>query len=83
MAHGTPVLTSRNSFMPEVAGSAGLLVDPLQIQSIQSGLEEFITNQNLRTRLSENAWQNVAKYNWDNAANQLLFIFKEAIDARE
>jgi glycosyltransferase involved in cell wall biosynthesis len=38
MVRGTPVLTSNNSSMPEVAGNAGLLIYPLETQSIKNGL---------------------------------------------
>ena len=34
MIRGTPVLTSRRASMPEVAGDAGLLVEPEGVGSI-------------------------------------------------
>jgi len=83
MVHGTPVLTSNNSSMPEVAGNAGLLIDPLDIQSIKNGLEELITNHNLRGALAGNAQENVTRFNWDTAAKQLVSVFEKAISGRE
>ena len=45
MAHGTPVLTSNNSSMPEVVGDAGLLIDAEDVLSIVNGLTQaFIIN---------------------------------------
>jgi glycosyltransferase involved in cell wall biosynthesis len=82
MVHGTPVLTSNNSSMPEVAGNAGLLVDPLDIQSIQDGLGELIINHDLRKNLAGNAQDNVIRFNWDVAAQQLITVFEKAISAR-
>jgi glycosyltransferase involved in cell wall biosynthesis len=82
MVHGTPVLTSNNSSMPEVAGNAGLLVDPLDIQSIQDGLGELIINHDLRKNLAGNAQDNVTRFNWDVAAQQLITVFEKAISAR-
>ena len=38
MSFGVPVLTSSSSSLPEVAGDAGLLVDPLDVDSISRGL---------------------------------------------
>ncbi len=38
MAHGVPVITSQSSAMPEVAGDAALLVDPLNIDQLAHAL---------------------------------------------
>jgi len=82
MVHGTPVLTSNNSSMPEVAGKAGLLIDPLDVKSIKNGLEELITNDDLRRNLADNARNNVTRFNWDAAAKQLVSVFEKAVSAR-
>lgn len=83
MVRGSPVLTSNNSSMPEVAGNAGLLIDPLDTQSIKNGLEELISNHNVRGALADNARANVTRFNWDNAAKQLVSVFEKAIAGRE
>ncbi|MGD0020839.1 MAG: glycosyltransferase family 1 protein [Smithellaceae bacterium] len=82
MAHGTPVLTSDNSSMPEVAGEAGLLVDPLSGDSIQEGLMELISNDKLRKRLASHAKDSAKRFDWDVAAAKLVDVFKKAVDAR-
>ncbi len=43
-----PYITSNNSSMPEVAGDAGLLVDPLSVASIQEGLQKLILDDSFR-----------------------------------
>jgi glycosyltransferase involved in cell wall biosynthesis len=40
MACGTPVVTSRTGAAPEIAGGAAILVDPFDVGSIESGLEQ-------------------------------------------
>ena len=50
---GTPVLTSAASSMPEVAGGAALLVDPLSIDSIREGLAAALSREALRDELRE------------------------------
>jgi glycosyltransferase involved in cell wall biosynthesis len=82
MAHGTPVLTSDNSSMPEVAGEAGLLVDPLSVGSIQEGLMELISNDELRSRLAFRAKDSAKRFDWDVSAAKLVDVFKKAVDAR-
>ena len=44
MACGVPVITSNTSSMPEVAGNAGLLIDPLNIDSIYLSLIKLYNN---------------------------------------
>jgi len=82
MAHGTPVLTANNSSMPEVAGDAGLLVDAQDVGSIANGLNQLITNKELRKKLAENAKSNAARFNWDESARQLVTVFEKTISAR-
>lgn len=52
MQLGTPVLTSRRSSLPEVAGEAALLVDPYSTASIAEGIARLDVDSDLRDRLS-------------------------------
>jgi len=81
-AMGIPVLTSNISSMPEVAGRAGLLVDPNDVQSIRDGLESLATNNTLHARLVENTRPNSARFDWTESALQLVHIFEKAIAKR-
>ncbi len=83
MAYGTPVLTSNNSSMPEVAGDAGLLVDALDTDSIESGLNQLIIDESLRASLADNAKKNAARFDWDESAKQLVTVFEKAISVRK
>jgi glycosyltransferase involved in cell wall biosynthesis len=82
MAHGTPVLTSNNSSMPEVAGDAGLLVDPLSVASIQNGLQKLILNDDFRAILASRTKDSVKRFDWDISASKLVDVFKRAIELR-
>ncbi len=82
MLYGVPVLTSNNSSMPEVAGDAGLLVDALDVDSICEGLEQMISNEDLRNSLGLNAEKSAARFSWDKSASQLAAVFEKAVSAR-
>ena len=82
MNFGTPVLTSNNSSMPEVAGNAGLFVDAQDVNSITDGLHQMISNTELRNKLASHAKSNATRFNWDKSTTQLLTVFKEAIATR-
>ena len=83
MSYGTPVLTANNSSMSEVTGNAGLLVDALDVDSIADGLQEMITNNELRERLAKNAKLNASRFSWDESAKKLVTVFEKAIDLRK
>jgi glycosyltransferase involved in cell wall biosynthesis len=83
MSAGIPVLTSNCSSMPEIAGGAALLVDPLSIDSIQEGLERLLTDPQLRISLSANALKNAMQYSWDKCAGDLMNLFEDAITSHK
>ncbi|MHB9100666.1 MAG: glycosyltransferase family 4 protein [Sulfuricella sp.] len=82
MARGTPVLTSECSSMPEVAGDAGLLVNPHDVGAIANGLSTLIMNEKLRHDLARRAQVNAGRFSWKKAADETLRIFDEAVDER-
>lgn len=82
MARGTPVLTSDCSSMPEVAGDAGLLVNPHDVGSIANGLLTLIINEKLRQDMAQRAQVNAGRFSWQKAADETLRIFDEAVDER-
>jgi glycosyltransferase involved in cell wall biosynthesis len=82
MRYGLPSLTANVSSMPEVAGTAGFLVDPLDTNAITNGLQHMITSSDLRMRLSKAAATEVSRFDWDKAAQQLLELFARRNKAR-
>jgi glycosyltransferase involved in cell wall biosynthesis len=64
MANGTPVLTSDCSSLPEVAGGAALLVDPLDRSAIAAGLVRLAGDTTLRDRLTEAGRRRAAGFSW-------------------
>ncbi len=65
MSYGTPVVTSKGSSTQEVAGTAAVLVDPLDIDSIANGVLQALNHKSElsrlgRTRASEMTWQATA-----------------------
>lgn len=83
MSAGIPVLTSNCSSLPEIAGDAALLVDPLSVDSIQRGLEKLLIDSQFRMVLSSNAKKNSLKYSWDDCSAQTMAVFEEAIALRD
>jgi alpha-1,3-rhamnosyl/mannosyltransferase len=58
------VLTSDRSSLPEVAGDAALLVDPLDRSAIAAGLVRLVADSGLRARLAEAGRRRAAGFSW-------------------
>jgi len=52
MLLGTPVVTSRASSMPEIAGDAAVYVDPYDVDDIADAIKTITADEGLRTELS-------------------------------
>ncbi len=72
MACDTPVVTANISSMPEVAGDAAVLVDPMDSGSIAKGMISIMTDPALRDRLRERGLHRAAQFTWDAAARQTI-----------
>jgi glycosyltransferase involved in cell wall biosynthesis len=77
MAHGTPVLTSDRSSLPEVAGDAALLVDPLDRGAIAKGLHRLVADGDLRERLAAAGPRRAAAFTWRATAAATWATYRE------
>jgi len=78
MAQGCPVVVSNSSSLPEIAGKAGVYVDPKNVESIASGLLTAVRQRNLiqgRIRVKKGLDQ-VSKFSWDKAAKETLDLLE-------
>ena len=67
----TPVICSNTTSMPEIAGNAGLLVNPFEVDSICQGMIEIYNNQTARIKLIENGKIRKNFFSWDKSADLL------------
>ncbi len=72
---GVSVITSNLSSLPEVAGEAGLLVDPHSPQKIAEALEQFLTDETLRNRLRAAIPAQLQKFSWERAARETAQVY--------
>ncbi len=79
-ACGTPVLCSNTSSLPEIAGDAALLVDPLDSADIARGIERIMTDETYRQTLIGEGYRNSKRFNWDRAADQILQTLDKALE---
>lgn len=75
MACGVPVVVSNVGSLPEVAGEAGVLVDPGNIDSIAGGIKEVINApQEKYNNMQEAGLRQAKKFSWEKTARETLKI---------
>ncbi|MBL8994800.1 MAG: glycosyltransferase family 4 protein [Spirochaetia bacterium] len=77
MACGCPVITANVSAMPEVAGNAGILVDPHSVSEIASAVQKITQNPGLRKELVEKGFVQAAGFDWAKTARQTLKVLEK------
>jgi glycosyltransferase involved in cell wall biosynthesis len=76
-ASGCPVITSHSSSMPEVAGNAALLVDPIQHEEITRAMLTIANDEALRKQLRQRGFARAKVFNWDAATAMIAAKMKE------
>jgi len=79
MRSGTPVITSKSSSMPEVAGDAALLSDPFSVNSIAQNMIVIASDIELRKNLIAKGLERAKKYTWDITAEKLWHSIEKTI----
>lgn len=75
MSAGVPVVTSRITSMPEVAGRAAVLVDPRDVGAIARGLDEALSR---REELTRAGLARVQSRTWRDVAEETLDVYRWA-----
>jgi len=78
-AAGTPVITSKTTSLPEVAGDAALLVDPLDIASIAAAMQLMLEDQELANSLREKGYIRAREHTWERTASMTLDVYRKVL----
>lgn len=78
----TPVIAARATCLPEIAGDAALLVDPLSETAMAEGLEKIWTDRAFAQTLVENGRRQRDKFSWDVAAEHIYKVLAEVARRR-
>lgn len=79
MRCGTPVITSNTSSLPELAGHAGLLVNPLDVGEIADAMTKIAADEGLRQRMIAKGHEQAAQFTWERAAEQAMAALESAV----
>lgn len=77
MACGTPVISSNCASLPEVAGDAGVLIDPTDTEALADALIQVLSNDQYRQQLRERGLRQSQRFSWQTMAQQHLDLYRE------
>ena len=82
MAHGTPVVTSNTSSLPEVVGNSAVLVNPENVFEIMRATHRVLVDKTLRERLKQAGYEQSKRFSWDDSARCILRVYEQVVHGR-
>ncbi len=77
MSHGLPVICSNVSSLPEVVGSAALMINPFKALEITDALETIINDEPFREMLIKKGYERSKLFTWEKTAKEYLEVFRD------
>ena len=79
MAHGTPVVASNTSSLPEVVGNAAVMVNPENVFEISRALQRVLTDQALRERMKAAGLEQVQRFSWESSVRRMIDVYGQVV----
>lgn len=80
MSFGCPVVCSNAASLPEVAGEAARLVNPLDETDLAQGVWDVLSDGTYASRLVEEGYRQTKKFTWRGSAEKLAAICAEVLE---
>jgi glycosyltransferase involved in cell wall biosynthesis len=74
MACGCPPVVSNTGALPEIAGNAGLIVDPFNPEEMSDALERIWTEEALRAEYVDKSLARAKEFTWSRCARETLDV---------
>jgi glycosyltransferase involved in cell wall biosynthesis len=79
MACGCPVVTSNRSSLPEVAGEAGILVDPVDVEQIAAAIRQVLNDPALAAAMRQKGLARARLFSWERCARETLDAYRRVL----
>jgi glycosyltransferase involved in cell wall biosynthesis len=79
MLRGAPVACSNSTSLPEVAGDAALLFDPLDVDAIAVSIRRILEDRELAERLRAAGLERATRFSWEQTAQATLECYRKAL----
>ncbi|MEZ4620307.1 MAG: glycosyltransferase family 1 protein [Caldilineaceae bacterium] len=80
MACGAPVICSNVSSLPEAAGAAALMVDPLDDEALAAAVQRVITERNLAETMRAKGLIHAAQFRWERCAAETVAVYRRIVE---
>jgi len=80
MACGCPVLVSNISSLPEVCADVALYCDPYSPQDIARRIDELLSNEELKKKLSYRGIRHSSNFTWSRCARETLLLIEKVLE---
>jgi glycosyltransferase involved in cell wall biosynthesis len=78
MACGSPVVTSKTTALPEVAGDAALLIDPTDVSEMAAAIFKVVASQDLQQNMRAKGRAQAQKFSWIDTAQKTWRVYQRA-----
>jgi glycosyltransferase involved in cell wall biosynthesis len=80
MQCGTPVICANATSLPEVVGSAGLLINPLDADDLCQAILDVYRDEPLRQRLRLAGLARAKEFSWERCAHETFARYRQALN---
>jgi len=79
MACGTPVVCSRTSSLPEIAGDAAVYFDPTDVQEMAEVMHQVLNDEERQEEMRARGLAQAAQFSWSRAAEETMAVYQQLI----
>jgi glycosyltransferase involved in cell wall biosynthesis len=72
---GTPVISSNTSSIPEIVGSAGVLMDPEDEHALVEAMKSLVHNEQLFQSLKQKGLAQAKNFSWERSAKETIALY--------
>jgi glycosyltransferase involved in cell wall biosynthesis len=83
MTAGTPVISSKTSSMPEIAGTAAILVDPFKPEEITDAMISICKESGRREKMIRAGKFQAQHFTWASAAKKMIDLYRTIVSPQK
>ncbi len=80
MHYGSPIVASKASCFPEIAGDAALYFEPTSAEDLVLKIEKIISDSETRSQLIKNGYEREKQFGWDKCATHTYEFYKDILN---